>query len=93
MKVLAVSNGIGITRVSCDSEYQNVTHSTLFFLFQPYGFLEQPIKYSSMEDVHALPQWDSSGDKHCVRIFVPEGSVLLQVRIPLDGGAFYRISY
>lgn len=33
-----------------------------------------------MEDVHALPHWDSSGDKHCVRLFVPEGSVLLQVR-------------
>lgn len=48
--------------------------------FQPTGFLEQPIKYVNMEDIHALSQWDSSGDKFCVRIFVPEGSVLLQVR-------------
>lgn len=49
-------------------------------IFKPSGFMEQPIRYSFMEDIHCLPQWDCSGDKFCVRIFVPEGSILLQVR-------------
>uniref|UniRef100_A0A915I2M1 C-Maf-inducing protein n=1 Tax=Romanomermis culicivorax TaxID=13658 RepID=A0A915I2M1_ROMCU len=42
------------------------------------GAMEQPVKYALMEDVHALPQWDSTLDKFCIRIFIPEGSVLLQ---------------
>lgn len=42
------------------------------------GSIELSVKYALMEDVHCLPQWDSNVDKFCIRIFIPEGSILLQ---------------
>uniref|UniRef100_L7LZ42 C-Maf-inducing protein PH domain-containing protein n=1 Tax=Rhipicephalus pulchellus TaxID=72859 RepID=L7LZ42_RHIPC len=43
----------------------------------PGGFMEQPISYSSMEDVYSLCRWDPS-HKFCLRVVIPEGSLLLQ---------------
>ncbi|KAH7978569.1 hypothetical protein HPB49_005934 [Dermacentor silvarum] len=43
----------------------------------PSGFMEQPVSYSSMEDVYSLCRWDPS-HKFCLRVVIPEGSLLLQ---------------
>ncbi|XP_076449363.1 C-Maf-inducing protein-like [Babylonia areolata] len=43
----------------------------------PVGFMEQTIPYSLIEDVHIVSRWDI-GNKFCVRITVPDGSILLQ---------------
>nr|XP_037283651.1 C-Maf-inducing protein-like [Rhipicephalus microplus] len=43
----------------------------------PGGFMEQPVSYSSMEDVYSLCRWDPS-HKFCLRVVIPEGSLLLQ---------------
>ena len=56
------------------------TSSFLFalFSFQALGFMELSIPYSSVEDVNIISRWDA-GQKFCIRITVPDGSVLLQV--------------
>lgn len=43
----------------------------------PTGFMELPVAYSSIEDVHIISRWDA-GQKFCLRITVADGSVLLQ---------------
>ncbi|KAK2149679.1 hypothetical protein LSH36_442g03106 [Paralvinella palmiformis] len=43
----------------------------------PLGFMESPIPYSSIEDVNIISRWDA-GQKFCIRITIPDGSVLLQ---------------
>ena len=40
--------------------------------------MELSIPYSSIEDVNIISRWDA-GQKFCIRITVPDGSVLLQV--------------
>ena len=40
--------------------------------------MELPIPYSSIEDVNIISRWDA-GQKFCIRITIPDGSVLLQV--------------
>jgi hypothetical protein len=39
--------------------------------------MSEPIPYTKIEDIHVMPNCDSS-DRFCVRIFVPDGSILLQ---------------
>lgn len=41
------------------------------------GMMENPIPYSSIEDVHIISRWDA-GQKFCIRITVPDGSLLIQ---------------
>ncbi|KAL3859122.1 hypothetical protein ACJMK2_009354 [Sinanodonta woodiana] len=43
----------------------------------PIGFFETAIPYSSVEDVHVISRWDA-GQKFCIRITIPDGSLLLQ---------------
>nr|XP_006817403.1 PREDICTED: c-Maf-inducing protein-like [Saccoglossus kowalevskii] len=43
----------------------------------PLGFMECPIPYNSIEDVYIVSRWDA-GQKFCIRILLPTGSVLLQ---------------
>ncbi|XP_043473276.1 C-Maf-inducing protein-like isoform X2 [Leptopilina heterotoma] len=41
------------------------------------GFLQQPVPYSSMSEVYAVARWDPNY-KYCLRIVLPDGSLLLQ---------------
>ncbi|XP_063982491.1 C-Maf-inducing protein-like isoform X2 [Diachasmimorpha longicaudata] len=41
------------------------------------GFLQQPVPYSSMSEVYAVARWDPTY-KYCLRIVLPDGSLLLQ---------------
>ncbi|XP_031784390.1 C-Maf-inducing protein isoform X2 [Nasonia vitripennis] len=41
------------------------------------GFLQQPVPYSSMTEVYAVARWDPTY-KYCLRIVLPDGSLLLQ---------------
>ncbi|XP_026479871.1 C-Maf-inducing protein-like [Ctenocephalides felis] len=41
------------------------------------GLLQKPLTYASMQDVYTVNRWDATG-RYCLRIVVPEGSVLLQ---------------
>lgn len=41
------------------------------------GYMETSVPYSSVEDVHIISRWDA-GQKFCIRITVPDGSLLLQ---------------
>ncbi|KAK3086918.1 hypothetical protein FSP39_025386 [Pinctada imbricata] len=41
------------------------------------GMMENPIPYSSIEDVHIISRWDA-GQKFCIRITIPDGSLLIQ---------------
>jgi len=41
------------------------------------GFMEDSVPYSSMKEVTVIVGWDG-GHRHCIRIVVPEGSILLQ---------------
>lgn len=50
----------------------------IFILFQPTGFLETKILYSSIEDIYSVIRWDANY-KYCLRIVLPDGSLLLQV--------------
>jgi len=43
----------------------------------PAGFMDIAIPYSSIEDVNIISRWDA-GQKFCIRITIPDGSVLLQ---------------
>ena len=45
---------------------------------QPTGFMEDSVPYSSMKEVTVVVGWDG-GHRHCIRIVVPQGSLLLQV--------------
>lgn len=45
----------------------------------PYGFMESPIPYWHIEDVNVISRWDA-GQRFCIRITIPDGSVLLQAR-------------
>ena len=40
--------------------------------------METSVPYSSVEDVHIISRWDA-GQKFCIRITIPDGSLLLQV--------------
>ncbi|XP_076470132.1 C-Maf-inducing protein-like isoform X2 [Babylonia areolata] len=42
----------------------------------PIGFMEQSVPFSTIEDVHIVSRWDI-GNKFCIRITVPDGSILL----------------
>lgn len=46
-------------------------------LFQPTGYMETPLSYSTIEDLQLL-SWDNA-PKYCVQLSVPGGTVLLQV--------------
>jgi len=50
------------------------------YVFQPYGFMESPIPYWHIEDVNVISRWDA-GQRFCIRITIPDGSVLLQVNM------------
>lgn len=50
----------------------------MYVVLQPYGFMESPVSYSSIEDVNVISRWDA-GQKFCIRITVSDGSLLLQV--------------
>ncbi|XP_060566367.1 C-Maf-inducing protein-like [Ruditapes philippinarum] len=41
------------------------------------GYMETPIPYSSVEDVHIISRWDA-GQKFCIRVTIQDGSLLLQ---------------
>ncbi|XP_051159693.1 C-Maf-inducing protein-like [Leptopilina boulardi] len=41
------------------------------------GFLQQPVPYSAMSEVYAVARWDPNY-KYCLRIVLPDGSLLLQ---------------
>ncbi|XP_023316799.1 C-Maf-inducing protein-like isoform X2 [Trichogramma pretiosum] len=41
------------------------------------GFLQQPVMYSMMSEVYAVARWDPAY-KYCLRIVLPDGSLLLQ---------------
>ena len=43
--------------------------------------MESPIPYWHIEDVNVISRWDA-GQRFCIRITIPDGSVLLQVSIP-----------
>ncbi|XP_064641803.1 C-Maf-inducing protein-like isoform X2 [Lineus longissimus] len=43
----------------------------------PSGFMENSIPYSAIEEINIVSRWDA-GQKFCIRITVPDGSVLLQ---------------
>jgi len=43
----------------------------------PMGFMDCPIPYASIEDINIISRWDA-GQKFCIRITIPDGSVLLQ---------------
>lgn len=50
------------------------------FFGQPAGFMEAAIPYSTIEDVHIISRWDA-GHKFCIRITIPDGSLLIQVSL------------
>lgn len=56
-----------------------VPHGLMSFslLFQPTGYMETPLSYSTIEDLQLL-SWDNA-PKYCVQLSVPGGTVLLQV--------------
>jgi len=54
----------------------------LYVVFQPYGFMDSPIPYWHIEDVNVISRWDA-GQRFCIRITIPDGSVLLQVSLQL----------
>lgn len=41
------------------------------------GFLHQSVPYSIMTEVYAVARWDPTY-KYCLRIVLPDGSLLLQ---------------
>ena len=43
----------------------------------PTGMMETTIPYSSIEDVHIVSRWNA-GQKFCIRITIPDGSLLMQ---------------
>ncbi|XP_022253248.1 C-Maf-inducing protein-like isoform X2 [Limulus polyphemus] len=47
----------------------------------PSGFMENPIFYSQIEEIYCLPNWTSSR-KICIRLVIPEGSIVVQVNNP-----------
>ena len=49
-------------------------------IFQPIGFMDTPVSYSVVEDINIVSRWDA-GHKFCIRITIPDGSLLLQVSI------------
>lgn len=52
--------------------------------FQPVGFLaDLAIPYSNLEAVYVVQRWDVN-QKFCIRLVVPDGSTLLQVRYILN---------
>lgn len=55
-----------------------------YLLLQLSGFLQQPVPYSSMTEVYAVARWDPTY-KYCLRIVLPDGSLLLQA-----GNAYTR---
>ena len=57
-----------------------VNFHIFFFFFQASGYMEAAVPYSSVEDVHIISRWDA-GQKFCIRITIPDGSLLLQVRL------------
>lgn len=46
------------------------------------GFMEDKIPYSMIEDVNIVSRWDA-GHRFCLRITIPDGSLLLQVINPI----------
>ena len=42
--------------------------------------METTVPYSIIEDINIVSRWDA-GHKFCLRITIPDGSVLLQVHI------------
>lgn len=46
-------------------------------MLQLTGFLQQSVPYSSMTEVYAVARWDPTY-KYCLRIVLPDGSLLLQ---------------
>ena len=40
--------------------------------------METPVSYSVIEDINIVSRWDA-GHKFCIRITIPDGSLLLQV--------------
>lgn len=43
----------------------------------PTGMMESSVLYSSIEDVHIVSRWNA-GQKFCIRITIPDGSLLMQ---------------
>jgi hypothetical protein len=45
--------------------------------------MENSVPYSSIKDINLMVGWDG-GHRHCLRIVVTDGSILLQVRKPVE---------
>ena len=58
---------------------KNVNWLIVFACGQPSGFMENSVPYSSIKDINLMVGWDG-GHRHCLRIVVADGSILLQVR-------------
>ena len=60
----------------------------MFFLLflQATGYMELPVPYSSVEDVHIISRWDA-GQKFCIRVTIQDGSLLLQVKLSFQYNA------
>ncbi len=41
--------------------------------------MDRPLQLSAIDHVHLMPHVDVHNDKFLLRLFVPEGSILLQV--------------
>ncbi|WAR11684.1 CMIP-like protein [Mya arenaria] len=52
-------------------------------VFKASGYMETCIPYSSVEDVHIISRWDA-GQKFCIRVTIPDGSLLLQNMIDVS---------
>ncbi|XP_076370936.1 C-Maf-inducing protein-like isoform X3 [Tachypleus tridentatus] len=67
------------TKFFCKWENHHVFFTDTELLFRnSTGFMEEPIPYSQIEEIHCLPTWVSS-QKICIRIVIPSGSVVLRV--------------
>lgn len=49
-------------------------------VLQPMGLLDMSIPYTALQEVYVVSRWDAS-HKFCIRLVVPNGSILLQVHV------------
>lgn len=66
------------TSTSSSSAYFQ-SWNVIWTVLQPEGFLEVPVLYQEIHDAYTVNRWDT-GQHFCIRITIPEGSVLLRVR-------------
>lgn len=49
-----------------------------FVFIQCVGFMECPVLYQDILEAYTVNRWDT-GQHFCIRVTIPEGSVLLKV--------------